>query len=114
SWSWVRTAVAGLLALPGLLWMPVGNEALRLEARPLPGPAEVAGAFTRGLDTPVMEDVGWVVRNVPYDEQFLAVDAGILGGIPHAGLLDLGCLNNRAFAEADAAGRLDQHLLEVA
>jgi hypothetical protein len=66
--------------------------------------------FQHGIDTPVAEDVSWVINNVPYGATGMAVDVGILGDIPEFGLIDMRGLTHRPAAEAVAAHKEEDWL----
>lgn len=94
-----------IAVLCGSLLVPRGNGSVDLHFRDLRAVARSFGHFRHGLDTPVAEDVAWVVDNAPLGEDGLVVDAGMLGDIPGFGLIDIRGLNNRSAAEAAARGR---------
>ena len=101
--STIRAAIGLVLAVVAGVWMPTGYGQITWTNRPLPSLHEVEHALTRGLDTPLSEDVVWAARNVPAGDRVMAIDAGMLGAIPELLLIDSRGLVHRGFAEAAAA-----------
>lgn len=101
--SVVRSVVASALVLLASRWMPTGYGQITWTPREVPTLAEASHALTRGLDTPLSEDVLWAARNVPSGDRVMAIDAGMLGAIPELKLIDSRGLVHRGFAEAAAA-----------
>lgn len=98
-----RAVVGFALVLIAGVWMPTGYGQITLTPRQIPTLDEVSRSLTRGLDTPLSEDVVWAARNVPSGDRVMAIDAGMLGAIPELKLIDSRGLVHRGFAEAAAA-----------
>ena len=110
--SAARMTAAAVLALLASRWMPTGYGQITWEPRPVPSGDEVGHAWSRGLDTPLSEDVLWASRNVPSGDRVMAIDAGMLGAIPELKLIDNRGLVHRGFAEA-AAVREEERFMRV-
>lgn len=106
---WLVGATALVVGI--VSWLePRGYGAIEVQWR---SPSEVArfvGHLRHGLDTPVAEDVSWVIDHVPVGAAGLVVDAGILGDVPGFELIDMRGLTHRPAAEAIAAGRAEEWL----
>ena len=108
--TWRKSGSSALGALAAISMLtassvePRGYGQIDLPFRELAPLLHFSTYFNRGLDTPVAEDVAWVLDNVPNGARGLVVDAGILGDVPGFQLLDLRGLNHREAAEAVAAG----------
>lgn len=83
-------------------WSSTGYGRFTLERRPLSELLRSSAAYTRGLDTPLAEDVAWAANNLPAGTSFLAVDAGMLSNIPGLHLIDMRGLVYRPVASAIA------------
>lgn len=103
-------AVGAAVAIVASSFEPRGYGVIDLHPRSLLQVAKSFAHLRHGLDTPVAEDVRWVVDNVPANAKGLVVDAGILGGIPGFLLVDMRGLNHRPAAEAIAEGRAEEWL----
>ncbi len=103
-------AAAGLAVGLAFFLEPRGYGAVDLERRSLSAVARSYTHLRHGLDTPIAEDVSWIIDNAPIGARGLVVDAGILGDIPGFALIDMRGLNHRPAAEAIAAGRAEEWL----
>ncbi len=102
-----RRMLTGLAVVPALafaLLAPRGYGTFDVQLRDLAAVARFPAHFTHGLDTPVAEDVGWAIDNVPTGARVLVVDAGMLGDIPGVHAIDMRGLTHRPAAEAVARG----------
>lgn len=107
-----RPVLALALVLIGARWMPTGYGEIRWEKRAILTQGEVISRLSRGLDTPLSEDVFWAARNVPAGDRVMAVDAGMLGAVPEMALIDSRGLNHRGFAMA-AATRQEERFMRA-
>ena len=107
-WGWGWLVWVGVVIGGG--WESRGYGAWHLQRRSAKELIFGLPAFVRGLDTPVAEDVAWAANHLEADASFLAVDAGMLGSLPEARLLDLRGLVTRPFAEAIGQGQAESHL----
>jgi len=96
-----------LLAIAGVATIPTGYGDPSASLRPRPSP----GAFISGLDTPLQEDVAWVVENVPAGATIASVDAGFLGLISDVPLFDVRGLNCPTMAHALRTGNPEAVLI---
>lgn len=99
-------AVAGVALLGGLL-DPPGIGAAQLQVRDLDALLHLRQNLTTSLDTPVMEDVAWVVANVPDGGAVLTGDVGMVGNIPGVRVYDLNGLTSRPIALFLSSGGQD-------
>jgi hypothetical protein len=107
-----RAALAALAALVAGLFESRAPIDGAVRIRELTTLLDPITPLTVGFDTPVAEDVAWVVEHVPEGDTILATDIGLMGQIPGVRVRDEVGLVDRAFAEA-VAGQgpwpLDDH-----
>ncbi len=111
--SGASRAALGLTALvvvTAMCFEPRGYGAIDLNRRSVSNIARSVGHLRHGLDTPIAEDVSWVIDNVPLDAAALVVDAGMLGDVPRFRLIDMRGLTHLPAAKAIAANRAEEWL----
>lgn len=102
--SWLGASAVVLLgAVCGVL-LPVGYGSAEWVVRDRPALPNPFSAYARGIDTPLAEDVSWVVEEVPEGDTVFVTDVGMLGNIPGVRVMDMRGLVQRRVAEAIAAG----------
>lgn len=113
SWRTVRPmwmAFSLIATLMASAFEPRGYGSIDLRLRDYSRLTQFVSHFQHGIDTPVAEDVSWVINNVPYGATGMAVDVGMLGDIPEFRLIDMRGLTHRPAAEAIAAQKEEDWL----